>query len=221
MIAPETAWATAPYLHGIAAPFLTEQVYAEMLKEWPAVSEFQPMGAGYHKHACSERYATAYYAHVLKTVPIWGWFYRVVKTPEFGAHWLAIARAAGAVFQGDSVSARFEFSSLPADGGYLAPHRDTKGKLITLVVPMVDPTYDWNPAWGGGTALLTPKDPTQALQDYGADWDAFDVIADVPYQANQALVFIRSEISWHGVKPLTGPKGRERRSLTINIEAVR
>lgn len=215
-------WSRDPYLYGVASPFTDPETYAQMVRDWPADMAFQQMGAGYRKSSLSERYAVGGYFKVIER-PTWAALHAMVKSETFREHWLWRVREQGADVPDVKTSARFEFSSLPAEGGYLAPHRDTPQKLLTLVVPIIDPDEAWDPNWGGGTALLKPKDSflSRHLQDYRADWDAFDVIADVPYQANQALVFIRSEISWHGVQPLTGPNGKERRSLTINIEAVR
>jgi hypothetical protein len=214
-------WSDAPYLHGVETSFCEPAVYAEMRAAWPDSRMFQMMGAGYRKLACSSRYAPVLFTKIVERVPIWGLLYREVKSPGFSQHWLNAARKAGAPMPDGPVSARFEFSALPADGGFLAPHRDTPGKLLTLVVPIVDPSDGWEPAWGGGTALLRPKETEQPLRDYCAGWGAFDVVTEVPYAPNQALVFIRSDVSWHGVMPLTGPAGKERRSLTINIEAVK
>lgn len=211
-------WAHDPYLYGVAFPFTDDASYAAFVRDWPRDAQFQTMGAGYKKSSLSERYNPVGYGDVIQR-PTWAFLRTLVKSETFRDHWIWRVREQGADIPAYQTSARFEFSSLPANGGYLAPHRDTPQKLITLVVPILDPAEPWDPVWGGGTALLRPK--TEGLRDYQASWDAFDVVADVPYVANQALVFIRNEHSWHGVKPLTGPAGRERRSLTVNIEAVR
>src|SRR5256885_897092 len=58
------------------------------------------------------------------------------------------------------LSARFEFSMLPANGGFIRPHTDSPHKIITLVVAMLN-EGEWNPEFGGGTEVLRPRDITK------------------------------------------------------------
>ncbi len=117
---------------------------------------------------------------------------------------------------------RFEFSVLPADGGQLQPHTDSPGKVITLVISMAS-SGDWNPAFGGSTDILKPKDLTRNFNYMNTylDFDEVEKIDSYAFLPNQAIVFIKTFNSWHSVGPMTGT-GSEllRRTLTINIEAT-
>jgi hypothetical protein len=120
------------------------------------------------------------------------------------------------------LTARFEFSVLPADGGQLHPHTDSPWKVITLVVSMVRPG-EWNPEFGGGTDVLRPKRPEQNfgwLNGY-LEFDDCETLHTHEFEPNQALVFVKTFNSWHCVQPIKG-KGSEllRRTLTINIEKI-
>jgi hypothetical protein len=115
--------------------------------------------------------------------------------------------------------ARFEFAAMPASGGELRPHRDLASKVVTIVVSMLSEASAWDPAWGGSTDVLVPRDPTVEWRDYAAPLDAFDVVHRYPYVPNQAVVFVKSDNSWHSVGPMTGgATDSPRRTITINLE---
>jgi hypothetical protein len=116
------------------------------------------------------------------------------------------------------LTARFEFSMLPADGGHIKPHTDDPKKCITLVVSMSDDT--WDAAWGGGTDILRPVDPRNTYNQLNRqlEFDDVEVIRSYPLCPNQCLVFVKTFNSLHSVSPMRGPDGVMRRTLTINIE---
>lgn len=190
------------------------------------------------------------YREFLAATPVWREFYDWVKSPDFIVRTLAflarnnielgllkpqekevqkslVERLAGAL-QGNKskndlgLSARFEFSVLPADGGQLHPHTDSPGKVITWVVSMVRPD-GWNPSFGGGTDVMRPKKTELNFNwvNRYLEFDEVDTIASYDFNPNQALVFIKTFNSWHGVRTMTG-KGSNmlRRTLTINIEKI-
>lgn len=117
---------------------------------------------------------------------------------------------------------RFEFSMLPADGGYLKPHTDGVTKLITLVYSMAEED-EWNPAWGGGTATLRPRDITRNFNflNQMREFDEYDQLHSFAFVPNQCVVFVKTFNSHHAVYPMTGTgSGVMRRTLTVNIERV-
>jgi hypothetical protein len=116
---------------------------------------------------------------------------------------------------------RFEFTMMPADGGCIKPHTDHFTKLITLVVSMARPG-EWDPAWGGGTDVLRPKDITANFNylNRQMEFAEMDVIDSFAYEPNQCVLFIKTFNSHHSVRPMTGPPTALRRTLTINIERV-
>lgn len=120
-----------------------------------------------------------------------------------------------------SLSVRFEFSMMPADGGSIKPHTDAPQKLITLVLSMVRPG-EWNPAYGGGTSMLRPKDVTQSFNymNKQAPFEAMEVLHTFDFLPNQCLIFVKTFNSWHSVTPMTGAGSDAlRKTLTINIES--
>lgn len=190
-----------------------------------------------------------YFAH-LEANPIWKRFYTYIKSPEFlysTLHMLSRHRielgyirpdlaeqqksleekqqeAIAIRLRGHSLplKARFEFSALPADGGQLHPHTDSPGKVVIIVLSMVRPG-EWDPAYGGGTEVLRPKDSTRNFNHVNTylDFDQTEVIESIPFVPNRALIFIKSFNSWHSCGPIAA-KGSKlwRKSLTINIEKI-
>ena len=109
---------------------------------------------------------------------------------------------------------------LPAQGGHVIPHTDGAGKVVTLVVSMLDES-EWDPAWGGGTDVNRPKDPTRYFNRLNRQlgFDEVEVLDTFAFEPNQAVVFVKTFNSWHSVRPMTAPdRSRLRRTLTINIE---
>jgi len=126
----------------------------------------------------------------------------------------------GVTLPSKGLSSRFEFSWLPANGGELKPHTDLPSKLVTLVLSM-RPRDDqhWQAEWGGGTDVLRLKDASnQPPDDYKAPLDLFDLVETFPYVANQCVIFVKTNNSWHSVGPLTGPADHYRTTVTINLE---
>jgi len=201
------------------------------------------------KYSLAEKNNTEQYFDFLAKTPVWKRFYDWVKSPDFLHRTLEMLAAnnielgyynpAGNVTNKKLIerlkeallfkkyghalplSARFEFSILPADGGQLQPHTDSPGKVITLVVSMVRPG-EWNPAWGGSTDMLRPKGTERNFNwvNRYMDYDDVETIGSYPFTPNQALVFIKTFNSWHCVRPMTGQGTNAlRRTLTINIES--
>jgi SM-20-related protein len=75
-------------------------------------------------------------------------------------------------------------------------HTDSKSKLVTILLYLNEP---WEPTGGRLRLLRSPSD----LEDYAVE---------LPPEGGLALVFRRSERSYHGHKPFTGP----RRVLQLN-----
>jgi hypothetical protein len=120
-----------------------------------------------------------------------------------------------------SLSVRFEFSMMPADGGSIKPHTDAPQKLITIVLSMLRPG-EWNPAHGGGTSMLRPKDVTRSFNylNKQANFEDMDVLHTFEFLPNQCLIFVKTFNSWHSVTPMSGAGSNAmRKTLTINIES--
>jgi len=204
-----------PYVFGVAPAVLDQKQYVELSESYPSESLFAKMGGvGYDKLSLSERNNPEAYKKFIAESPQWSRFHAYIKSVDFRRD---VFRAIGSAPVGIYTS-RFEFSSMPAFGGFIAPHTDIPSKIVTLVMPMIQPGEWWERSWGGGTDILRPKDARKKLVDYQAPIEEFEVVRSVPYSPNQALVFIKSKDSWHSSGPYRGVSGKWRRTLTINIE---
>ena len=109
---------------------------------------------------------------------------------------------------------------LPVDGGHVLPHTDSPGKIVTLIVSILEDD-EWDPAFGGGTDLNRHKDPERSFNRLNRQgrFEDMEVIDTFDFQPNQAVMFVRTFNSWHSVRPMTGTgSSAMRRTLTINIE---
>ena len=121
-------------------------------------------------------------------------------------------------FSTPGLSTRFEFSALPADGGFLPPHTDAPSKIVTLVFSMADEEESWDPAWGGALDVNEPREDRSVFNYHNrlADYADMEMVRSFPYRPNQCVVFVKTYNSWHPIKPMTG-KGVAalRKTLTI------
>jgi Rps23 Pro-64 3,4-dihydroxylase Tpa1-like proline 4-hydroxylase len=84
-------------------------------------------------------------------------------------------------------------------GDRLGPHVDLDAKLVTHILYFNEP---WNDQWGGELAVLGSEDPS-------------DVHALVAPRLGASALVVRSERSWHAVRPVTGEV--RRRSVTVTF----
>lgn len=100
-------------------------------------------------------------------------------------------------------------------GFMLPPHTDNSVRIIGALVYLADPGDP--PTMG--TRLYTPKDPDlRSNGNASLWWDAVDEAAAAPYRPNLALLWVRSDISLHGVP--YNVVDRDRRALQWCIERV-
>ena len=235
-----------PFPIGLARPIFSEELYAELLETYPPIDVFTTLDKVGTKFTLSEKYNGREYSEWIRTHSAWRAFHGWVKSRDFidyvfdilaernielgvkhdmGALARGLIRLRSLVQGGTALKAarlrtRFEFSMLPARGGCILPHTDNVTKLVTLVVSMVHP-LEWKPAYGGGTEINRPKDETRIFNraNRQLDFDEVEMLDLYPFEANQAVLFIRTFNSWHCVRPMTGPDEKVmRRTLTINIE---
>ena len=225
--------------------FLDRQTYLAMAESYPDLDTFKFTKNIGNKYSLSEvNNAPAYY-DFLKKNPEWMEFYTFVKSPAFirqTAEFLEqshidlrlgkfhYVKSVGyrrrdplrRILNTKVLRSRFEFSAMPADGGSIIPHTDAPAKLVTLVLSFVK-DGEWNAGdWGGWTSVVTPKDPTRVYNWHNKymPFDEIDVLKTFPFVPNQCILFVKTYNSWHSVQPMTGPAGRLRKTLTINIEEI-
>lgn len=114
---------------------------------------------------------------------------------------------------GGKRSVRFEFSSLPGDGGEVLPHPDTAKKLATAVMYFDE---NWRPEWGGAfEALRHRTEPDADWTDRRPRWGEVETVLSVPVAPCRIVFMLRAHNSLHGVRPLKAP--RPRRTITVNL----
>jgi len=85
-------------------------------------------------------------------------------------------------------------------GYFLGPHSDLYTKLVVLLIYLAPD----NSAEHLGTSLYRPKDPTFSCPDskhYA--FEDFVRVKTAPYKPNSLLAFMRSDVSFHGLEPLS------------------
>ena len=234
-----------PYPICYIPDFLDAGLYKELASSYPAKDLFKATSNIGVKYSLSElNNADNYYAF-FKQNAAWREFYELVKSKEFVQRIAAFLKDRNIdlriedfvyvkslgyrrrdpirrVFNTQVIRSRFEFSSMPAADGSIKPHTDAPTKLITLVVSMIQ-DGEWNePAWGGGTSMVMPKDRTRVYNHFNKymDFGEVDVVKTFPFVPNQCVLFVKTYNSWHSVQPMTGPESSLRKTLTINIEDI-
>lgn len=205
------SFASTPFPHGQAVEVFTPTVYGDLVENWPPESAFQTLTGAYTKLSLSERCRPKTYAATVTTNPFWREFHAYVKSAAFIDEVFWELGWKGVEFPHGAYSARFEFSSLPAEGGRIEPHRDIPSKVLTIVVPM---TREAVPGWG--TDILAPL--AAVGNDYQTPREAFRTVTSFDYAPNTCGIFVKTADSWHAIGPLKGPAGQFRRSLTLNVE---
>jgi hypothetical protein len=233
-----------PFPIGLAKPIMSEEQYGRFLDAWPPSELFQYLPKVGHKYSLSEKYNPKQYHDWVESHQIWRDFRDWIKSDEFvwgvldtleerhidlGFKRLSRAgrlkRNLKNLIRGKwwkappQLSARFEFSMLPADGGCVTPHTDNPDKIVTMVVSMAR-EGEWDPAYGGGTEVNRHRKPELSFNRMNdkAEFEDMETLETYEFEPNQCVLFVKTFNSWHCVRPMRGPKGAMRRTLTINIE---
>jgi hypothetical protein len=236
-----------PFPIGIAKPAIAEDLYRQLVDSYPPRELFAYLPKVGHKYSLSEKYNGEAYGRFINSHAPWRELHAWIKSDDFipavmkalRAHHIDLGQKplSGAKRTLKTVknlargrrrplpprlSTRFEFSMLPADGGYIMPHTDSPSKIVTLIVSMAGDD-EWNPAFGGGTDVNRPRDMRLAFNRMNAqaDFDEMEVLDTFEFTPNQVVVFVKTFNSWHSVRPMTGTgSSLMRKTLTINIEAA-
>jgi hypothetical protein len=231
-----------PFPIGIAAPVFEPACYAELVSQFPDIALFTTADMGV-KYVLSDHKSRRNYLHFIRRTPIWRELAEWITSDRFVAYVLEVlterdldlgyvqrppmrrlVRQLGFGLSGrrdrhTSLVSRFEFSMLPADGGYLLPHTDSARKVISMVVSMVA-DEEWEPAFGGATDVNKPKHERLMYNESNrkACFDEMDIVDSFPFRPNQSVVFIRAYNSWHSVRPMTARGSPAmRKSITISL----
>jgi hypothetical protein len=234
-----------PYPIGLVSSVLPDDLYAPLLDTFPPNELFHYLPQAGQKYVLSEKFNASEYRAFIDESPRWKALHDWIKSRGFVraidamlrehhiemglAHthmathgawaWRLGELAKGKWPHGDDVlQTRFEFSMLPANGGYVIPHTDTPRKIITLVVFMVK-KEEWKESWGGGVEVGRAKHDRCAFNWLNEQIPFEDVepVRTFEFKPNQCVVFVKTFNSLHSVRPMKGEEGVMRRSITINI----
>lgn len=210
-----------PFPIGFCEDFLDADFYGKLLSTWPAHELFQYKPTLGNKYSLSEVNHPRQYQDFIAASPNWKMFHRLIKAPAFIEYVLDTLcdHNIDLGYPAEMLSARFEFSMLAGNGGHIRPHTDAPNKLVTLVLCMVG-EGEWSPAYGGGTAVLKPKDPARTYNHLNIQmgFEEMNCLEAFPFVPNACVVFVKTFNSYHAVYPIQGVERIPRRSLTINIE---
>jgi hypothetical protein len=239
-----------PFPIALARPIMADSTYATFLDNFPAIDifeSFEKMGKIGRKFTLSEKENSKTYSDFVQSRPVWREFHAWIKSDDFAYGALEMLKGhhidlgfehvdptkrmakrvktalTGRVSPREvPLKARFEFSALPADGGWVQPHTDAPSKIVTMVISMAK-EGEWNPAWGGGTDVNRPKSTDLAYNQMNAlaEFEDMEVLQTYEFTPNQAVIFVKTFNSWHSVRPMSGVAGMLRRTLTVVIETMR
>jgi hypothetical protein len=235
-----------PYPVGVIGGVFDPSDYEALVRSYPPHDLFVERPDGGIKYVLSEKYNARRYASFIRETPPWRRRHDWIKSEAFvdsvddvlkqNVGLAAYRSSAGLVWKKalrdvfayrrlprvhPQLYTRFEFSMLPSDGGCVIPHTDSPGKLITLVLSMVDKD-EWDPAFGGGTDVNRPRDPRRSYNHLNRDvaFEDVEVLHTFEFLPNQCVLFVKTFNSLHSVRPMQVPGPRRmRRTLTINILA--
>lgn len=240
-----------PYPIGVAHNVFEDGSYKSLVESFPSAELFKFMPALGNKYSLSELNNPGLYNDYVNASGPWREFHRWLKREEFPYEVLSmlcgrqidlgirkpegdgakvpaptlLERLRGGRHPPETsagLSARFEFSMLPAAGGFIKPHTDSPQKIITLVIAILN-EGEWDASYGGGTEVLKPKDVTKNFNytNRYLEFDEVETLKTFEYRPNQCVIFIKTFNSLHAVRPMTGNgAGLMRKTLTINIERV-
>jgi len=231
-----------PYPVGVQSPAFDPVFYAKLVDTFPSPNLFAVPNKHATKLSLSEKNNPGNYEKFIQSTPAWREVHAYIKSDAFIHGVIEMLRSRGIdldfmwapkvrkrrkwrLFGSDDkgpekpLSSRFEFSILKANGGGLAAHTDSAKKFITLVFTMTR-EGEWNREWGGGTDILKTTDPAKSFNfvNNTIPYEETQTLRTVEFNPNQAMIFVKTFNSLHGVKTMHGPENALRRTLTVNIE---
>lgn len=196
-------------------------VQDEMLAQWPPQHFFKfrrELGSVYALSAESNGTNFEWY---IENTPVWRDLHAHVTSSAF-VQYVLDTLAAGQIVTGyraQQLTSRFEFSMLAAEGGHVMPHTDPPQRVITIEIFLVGQN-EWDPAWGGGTAILKPTDITQNynFMNQPARFEQMTCLETFPYLSGDGVMLVKTFNSYRAIYPMTGRAPAVRRCLVITLD---
>jgi len=98
----------------------------------------------------------------------------------------------------------------------VSPHCDARRKLATHLF-YFNTEADWETAWAGNILIMDDEGRFKAHS--APSFDDLKVAAALDPRGNGSLLFMRTEHSWHGVRPLQSPPDPLRKLFIVTTNA--
>jgi hypothetical protein len=188
-------------------PLLTQNGFADLLDNMPSLDMFDAiMGkdrrAGQAPH---DRYSLEYTPNMPVPKP-WQEFISELCS---GAYRSEIERLLGA----RKVEFRFHWHYTPS-GADVSPHCDARREHGSHLF-YFNSSDNWDPSWGGSTLAL--DDGGRLDYNSAPAYDDFDDIIEFESIDNSSALMLRTDHSWHAVRPIECPDGKLRRVFIVVI----
>jgi hypothetical protein len=187
----------AQYPTGRIHSLFRPEVFARLVETYPSEASFgSQAGTGYDRLWLNQRAHPEPFETAMAAAPEWAQLRDYIRSPQFLAEIHAAIPATRA-----ARSAYFEFHSMETGcGAAIARHTDLSVKVASLIVWMLPPGA-WDPTWGGGTDVLRSG--------------AGEIVHTFDYAENAATLLVKTDQSWHAVRPIGGPRGYRRRTIDV------
>ena len=198
---------TQPFPWQCIDGFLTDEAYRKLMENLPPLAQFSrsfSRGRSYGQEP-HDRYSLEY----RKGMPLPEPWREFLSELEQDTYRDFVARMVG--HDRFLLTAHWHFA--PA-GCSVSPHCDASWKLGSQVFYLND-EETWDPSWGGETLVL--DDAGRIDFNTAPAFSDFESEASFPATGNRSLLFLRTDHSWHGVRPVSCPEGEFRRVFIIEF----
>jgi len=193
-----------PYLD---EPVLTAAGFEDLLGNMPDLELFEQK-FGYARRAGQaphDRYSLEYDPDVPVPAP-WHEFIAELRSDAYRKE---VARLFGA----RKIEFRCHWHYTPGGAG-VSPHCDARRELGSHIF-YFNSAADWDPAWGGATLVL--DDGGRLHYNSAPALDDFADIVECKFLGNASALLLRTDHSWHAVRPIACPPDRLRRVFIVVV----
>ena len=188
-------------------PLLTQSGFADLLYNMPSLDMFDAImqkerRAGQAPH---DRYSLEYTPNMPVPKP-WQEFISELCSDAYRSE---VERLLGA----RKVEFRFHWHYTPS-GADVSPHCDARREHGSHLF-YFNSRDDWDPAWGGSTLAL--DDGGRLDYNSAPAYEDFDDIIEFDSIDNSSALMLRTDHSWHAVRPIECPEGKLRRVFIVVI----
>jgi len=215
-----------PFPHFCLEHVFPDDYYQELLRNLPSTDVYEnlyevtDLKLDHFRHR-NQRDMDAGWTERLPTdlQPFWSAFNKWFLGPELAQ--AVLGSFSSQRFSWPEISVESQFIRHRA-GYFLGPHSDLYTKLVVLLIYLAPD----NSAEHLGTSLYRPKDPAFSCPDSKHHaFEDFIRVKTAPYKPNSLLAFMRSDISFHGLEPLSetdvASEGRDVIQYVLHDKQVR